>query len=390
MLEILVLWLICGLVFSFIVGSILGLFRSISAGQVALLSWVIGNGILIGVTLWVLNQDPVPVQRLQDWREELVRRVMPERAVLLADLTPQGLRAQSFRQIDADSDGAPEWLALYAFDLLNRQNPLKGWIYDGDVGTPGVIYPYPLHTPDGDYLGERELQVQVANVVGSDPGELIFWDSQTLSIFKVNPRPADPQGMVCDHQSPPRYENIGFFRGDRVQRSGSLVTVWVRDVMERSQLAIRRIYAPVVGQERYFFPGTHTLPEPVEQSVGFLHERPADIWDTPYAEKIVVGFYVDAPADVAADYLVAGLRPSYLDNSWNDFGSPWPRGEVDRFLLRELRYEPPPADAQTAKVTVTVVPVRTGDSGPAYEAQVELTWVLVREEGRWKMQQVDR
>ncbi len=186
MWEILAAWVACGFVITLFVGLILELAHNLGRLQTAILSWLVGNAILVVGTFWVLSQDPVPFAFLRDWREELVRRIASDRAILLRDLPHPQLQPVAFTPLDTDDDGQNEWLALYAQE---GSRAVRGFVLDTDVGFPGVLYPYPLRTPHEDYLGERGVEAELANVVGTARPELIVSDGQTLSLFRVNDRP---------------------------------------------------------------------------------------------------------------------------------------------------------------------------------------------------------
>ncbi|MGC8838147.1 MAG: hypothetical protein ACP5UM_06990, partial [Anaerolineae bacterium] len=361
-------WLAVGVV----LGLILQLTQNLNRFQVALSTWVLGSLLLAGGAYWVLSQDPVPLAWLQRWREEVVRQVAADRAVLLEEIPHAQMRVARFLRLDADGDRELEWVVVYS-----RQGSagVRAYVFDSDVGTPGVLYPYPLQTPSEDYLGDapRGLHFHTEDVVNLGRPQLVVWDQQTLSIFKVNQRPADAADMV--RGTPPRYEVIGFFRGDQVQRQGARVTVWQRAPMERSYLAVRRVYEPDPVAKTYFRPGTFDLREPVEESIGFMPQRPSDILDSPYPEAIVVAFYSDVPKDEAQEYLVPALRDAYL-NGTLDYGSPWPRADLARFLIREVRYRPPDPGAAQATVTVAVVPLRVGQPAAGAPAPVLVQWTL--------------
>ncbi|MBC7223190.1 MAG: hypothetical protein H5T59_02775 [Anaerolineae bacterium] len=375
-------WLAVGLV----IGAVLHLPQNLNRFQVALITWVLGSLLLAGGSYWVLSQDPPPITLLQGWREEVVRQVAADRAVLLEELPHPQMRVARFVRLDADADRDLEWMVIYT-----RQGSagVRAYVYDGDVGAPGILYPYPLQTPDEDYLGDRAagLSFRTADLVNLGRPQLIVSDLQTLSIFQVNPRPADPNGMV--QGSLPRYEIIGFFRGDLVQRQGARVTVWQRDPLERSHLAVRRVYLPDPDAKTYFRPQTYELRDPEEESIGFVPGPPAGLVDSPYPETIVVAFYSTAPADQAQDYLVSALRDAYL-NGTLDFGAPWPRTEVGRFLIKEVRYQPVAPTDTEATVTVGVVPLRAGQPAAGAPAPVLLRWFLVRQQGQWKMERMER
>lgn len=386
MLEMVVILVLAWLAVGVVLGLILQVTQNLNRFQVALSTWVLGSLLLAGGAYWVLNQDPVPLVWLQRWREEVVRQVAADRAVLLEDLPHAQMRVERFLRLDTDGDRELEWVGIYT-----RQGAagVRAYIFDGDVGTPGVLFPYPLQTPSDDYLGDmaKGLHFLTEDVVSLGRPQLVVWDQQTLSLFKVNQRPADAAEMV--RGTPPRYEVIGFFRGDRVQRQGARVTVWQRAPMERSHLAVRQVYEPDAVAKTYFRSGTFELRAPVEESIGFLPGGPSDFQDSPYPEAVVVAFYGDAPKDEAQRYLVPALREGYL-NSTLDYGSPWPRGDLARFLVKEVRYRPPDPGSTQATVTVAVVPLRVGQPVGEAPAPVLLQWTLVQVNGQWKMEAMQR
>ncbi len=386
MLEMLTILGIAWLAVGVVIGGILHLIQNLNRFQVALITWVLGSLLLVGGTYWVLSQDPVPLAWLQEWREAVVRQVAADRAVLLEDLPHTPMQVERFLRLDTDSDRALEWVVVYA-----RQGSagVRAYVFDSDVGTPGILYPYPLRTPSDDYLGDgaRGLRFLTEDAVSLGRPQLVVWDQQTLSLFKVNPGPVDAAEMV--RGTPPRYEVIGFFRGDRVQRQGARVTVWQREPMERSHLAVRRVYEPDPVAKTYFRSGTFDLRAPMEESIGFLPDGPSDFQDSPYPEAVVVAFYGDVPKDEAQRYLVPALREGYL-NSTLDYGSPWPRGDLARFLVKEVRYRPPDPGSTRATVTVAVVPLRVGQPVAEASAPILVEWTLVQLNGQWKMEAMRR
>jgi hypothetical protein len=386
MLEMLAILVLAWLAVGVVLGLILQWTQSLNRFQVAFSTWVLGSLLLAGGAYWVLSQDPVPIAWLQRWREELVHQVAVDRAILLEDLPHAQMQVQRFLRLDTDADQEAEWVVVYT---RRGSAGVRAYIFDGDVGTPGILYPYPLQTPSDDYLGDtaRGLAFRTEDVVKLGRPQLIVWDPQTLSIFKVNQRPADAAEMV--RGAPPRYEVIGFFRGDRVQREGAQVTVWQRALMERSHLAVRQVYEPDPVAKSYFRSGTFALRDPVEESISFMPGGPSDFQDSPYPEAIVVAFYSDVPKDGAQRYLVPALRDAYL-NSALDYGSPWPRADLARVLVREVRYRPPDPGAERATVTVAVVPLRAGQPAAEAPAPTVVEWTLVLLNGQWKMEAMRR
>lgn len=386
MLEMVATLVLAWFAIGLVLGLVLQLLQNLSRLQVALTTWVLGSLLLAGGAYWVFSQDPMPIAWLQRWREELVHEVAADRAILLEDLPHAQMQVERFVHLDTDADGAREWVVLYT---RRGAAGVRAYVYDDDVGTPGILYPYPLQTPYDDYLGDgaKGLAFRTEDAVNLGRPQLIVSDSQTLSIFKVNREPADAVEMV--RGTPPRYEVIGFFRGDRVQRQGARVTVWQRAPMERSHLAVRQVYEPDPVAKTYFRPQTFALRDPVEESIGFLPGGPSDLQDSPYPEAVVVAFYGDVPRDEAQRYLVPALRNGYLEGTL-DYGSPWPRADLARFLVKEVRYRPPDPGATRATVTVAVVPLRVGQPVVEAPAPVLVQWTLVQLNGQWKMEAMQR
>lgn len=295
---------------------------------------------------------------------------------------PGGDAVSAVLRLDTDSDGWEEWVVSYKYDVGTSNFPISCVVYDLVGDPPFTIRPYQLTTPNHDYLGENAVSVVVEDILPDPPGEtrpeLIVADGRTLSIFRVQPKAANP--YLCE----------GFFRGNlSVSRSGATVVVLDRAGSERSQFALRRVYAPTEGS--YFLPGTGTLRPPVEASIEFAFGLPQDILDTPYPEKLVLAFYKQLKVEGADPkvYLTAQAQQRFAAGQLA-YGSPWPLEQVSKVLVQEISYIPGPADMasataptaqpMTAEVQVKVLFVRPG------EARLrEVRWYLIRQDNRWKM-----
>jgi hypothetical protein len=107
--------------------------------------------------------------------------------------------------------------------------------------------------------------------------------------------------------TPLRYQPVGFFRGSggvSFDPETKNVTVIDRDNFERSQLALRSIYAlhvdpktqipsywetrePLLADEQDF----PVLAEPIVSTIDFYAAPPTNIFNTAFPEKIVLAFY---------------------------------------------------------------------------------------------------
>lgn len=272
---------------------------------------------------------------------------------------------------DADSDGQKEWLVFYQFDLTPGRSPYAGVIYDGDRGDPPVLYPYRLLPLDRDYLSEgyrgdgggvwyqlRDIDQPAEQVPGSNatPGvnELFVYGfrggvTTDLTIFRHHPN-TEAHSFPSDF--PPRYRPIGTFRSnggitfDAVSR---VVTVTNR-VYERSQLAVESAYAYNVALGRYTSQADdRRMPEPVSKRVVFAFGMPGDVLDSPYPEKLLLGFYTVLGQPSSSLQPDLFLRNEALikfgERQWDYFGFPcsfngsdW--SQISNLQVTELSYAP--------------------------------------------------
>jgi chitodextrinase len=141
---------------------------------------------------------------------------------------------------------------------------------------------------------------------GSDVPELIIQGGNELTIFRFQEN-SEPWNFPTD--SPARYQPIGFFRGsggvgiNLSQGSANYgrVTVIDRNGYERSQLAVRSVYGLITGSDgnqTYLDPlpplggvGGPQVAAPIYSTVDFNPTPPDELFNTPFPEKMVLGFY---------------------------------------------------------------------------------------------------
>jgi len=162
------------------------------------------------------------------------------------------------------------------------------------------------------------------------------------------------------------------------------VMVLDRSGMERSQLAIRKVYEPVEGS--YLSPGGDRLRDPVEQSVDFAFGMPASPAQSPYPEKAVLAFYLALghDNDTARSYLsdASGYK---ADMGAYEYGTGAPLGSLKRALVKSIGYTPDEnAEARREDRLVRVGGAPVGEGGAIVdEAGVPVTtqvdWVV-----RWE------
>ena len=298
--------------------------------------------------------DPLPIIRQGAYYMGL------RQLVNFADAIPEelvnDLTVADVRRIDTDSDGFDEWIVFYRFDLQNGRSPVQAMVYDNDRGDPPVIFPYALRPPNRDYLGEGSASIEMTQVLDSeDIPQVMVWGAgrTSLNIFKFQ-----DNSEVWDfpRDAPPRYQPIGFFKGDggvRFDAGSKQVTVIDRNGFERSQLAIRSIYSlnPVTNTYLDSIDSTR-LVAPVVSTIDFYERPPNDIFNTDFPEKVVLAFYLsncggsdetlcsrldDTNWD-AADFLTAEAFSEYQNGNAAYFGL---NGfNISALSVTNLRYYP--------------------------------------------------
>jgi len=213
---------------------------------------------------------------------------------------------------DLDGDGFNEWLVMYQYDARGENTPLSAVVYDNDQGSPPVIYPYPLMTPNGDYLSEGDYQIDYENVTdnedaaGNHLDDLLIWGyaelpfgipagarRNKLTIFRHQSQAKEPWDQPTNN--PPRYVPVGHFAGDGdidYDSTNKEVTVINRGEYERSQLGMYKVYR--LNQEgKSFYDSTNpaVLDQPTIQTINFFPEPPTNITNASYPEQIVLAFY---------------------------------------------------------------------------------------------------
>lgn len=273
----------------------------------------------------------------------------------LPDAVAENIGVVNVVREDTDADGFQEWVVFYLFDKRARNSPIHGAVYDNDRGNPPVIFPYQLQAPDRNYLSEQQVfgpSLTVQDVAADQNGrdganvpEIIVQGGYELSIFRFKEN-SDPWSFPTD--SPARYQPIGFFRGNGgvtinlnqgVAAYGQ-VTVIDRNGFERSQLAVRSVYGLVTGpdgNQTYLDPipplggvGGPRLAAPILSTVDFEPAPPDEIFNTPFPEKVVLGFY--AATCGTADNSLCNSDTMATRLSWRPPNSP-----LDNFLAGEAR-----------------------------------------------------
>lgn len=318
-------WLTYAFLIALIVTIIFFLWRFDGPGPAWLFGLLRDNIILIsGLLTFALfiiilfNLNPFPLLRANAEVMGLGQLVNFDTAFAngLPDAVAENIGVVSVVRADTDVDGFDEWVVFYLFDKRAQNSPIHGAVYDNDRGNPPVIFPYQLQAPDRNYLSEQqvfgpsltiqELATDRNGPNGADVPELIVQGGTELTIFRFHQN-SEPWNFPTD--SPARYQPIGFFRGNggvtinlnQGSAAYGQVTVIDRNGYERSQLAVRSVYGLVTGvdgNQTYLDPipplggvGGPRVAAPILSTVDFNPAPPNEIFNTPFPEKIVLGFY---------------------------------------------------------------------------------------------------
>jgi hypothetical protein len=311
---------------------------------------------------------------------------------------------------DTDGDSNKEWVVFYQFDTTSARSPYAGVVYDYDLGKPPVIFPYRLLPPGRFPLSEGTVRLEFKDITEVDESrptkELLVYGrvgglDTDLNIFR--PRTI-PSGSEFPLDEPRRYQVIGSFRGDggvTFDPATKIVTALNRAGYDRSQLSVEARYALDAARGTYMsVSDPEQLSAPIASQVIFPFGMPPDILDTPYPEKLVVGFYEmlekEEPPVSPLDFLTGEALFEYDRGNLAYFGFENVTGQwadVNELKIMQLSYAPEFEEFDPS-VTVLGSDPRFLVVGVVFEAKVgqastrtsaPLQWVTIVEKGKWKI-----
>jgi hypothetical protein len=372
-----------------------------ASGTVILL---LGLGLVILLLLAITRFDPTPLLR------QLAVAQTGNRVVDFFAVLPDRykVKVQEVENVDTDGDGEKEWVVLYRFDLTDGRSPYAGAIYDYDRGDPPVIFPYQLVPPDRDYLSDSAISLQLNDLIKlgeTKPVPEVFITGNAggintdLTIFRHVPNSL-PWEFPRDE--PRRYQVIGSFRGDggvRYDATSKTVTVLNRGGYDRAQLAVQNVYS--LDETRGTFMSAadpKELGAPASSQVVFAFGMPPDILETPYPEKLVLGFYKALAQKQSStikpeEFLTGQALIEYSRGNLLYFGFPDVSGDVTQVKVTQLSYSPQ-TEAFDASVTVLGQEPRFLTVSIGFESQVgasvaqtprPVEWVTTLVNGKWKI-----
>lgn len=322
----------------------------------------------------------------------------PAELLDFASVLPDDWQCTKVKRLETRGDKSnKEWVVLYRFDMSTGSDlsgyPIKGVVYQPDDRRPPCIVPYELRPKNGGYLCEHKCDPVVKDVLSEpqDTRELVVRDHNDeevvrLSIFRWN------EGLGEDGA----YESLGYFPGDRVAIASDTVTVTLR-FRDRAQLAAQSVYHPHENTKTYYMPGDEGVPVPADSyEVVFYHGEPEEIMLSPYPEKVVLAFYHHY-AENASDYFTAAGWGSVEECAPNRCGCSWAHDEVKRVRVTYVEPISETCDNDPAHQcedhgfdhAVVEGTVRCEKQDGTLDDESRLQWDLVREDDRWKIDQVE-
>jgi len=330
---------------------------------------------------------------------------------------PSKDRVKQVNYVDTDSDNEKEWVVFYQFDLTDGRSPYAGTVYDYDRGDPPVVFPYQLLPPDRNYLSEGVVDLELRDIVQTgeaqpEPELMVYGEMPSieetggkvktdLNIFRHIP---NSFAWELPRDEPRRYKVIGAFRGDggvTFDLDTKNVTVLNRKDYDRSEIAVNNTYALDETRGTYMSVADPLqLSAPISSKVVFAHGMPPDVLDTPYPEKLVLGFYEmlqeKEPTVHPRDFLTGEALIKYNDNNLKYFGFGDVSGtwtDVQEVTVTQLSYAP-----DTERIDPSVTYMGTDPNlqyaGVAFMARVGRTntstpepiqWVTTVVNGKWRI-----
>jgi len=350
-------------------------------------AWLVFNLVLIaGIWLLVrlthIDVDPAKVQ--------IAKWLTKDRMIDLQEIAPGIQTIRHVFRMDTDGDKFREWVVFYSYDEVSKgRGPYGAAVYDVDRCRPPAIVSYELRPYDYNYVTENlDLKwaagPQMTDINGDSRQELVIHIGNDLSVFRWYDHTQN-----CTVQGPGQqgYDLLGTFRGTGGVNptGGGRVQVLDRGFFDRSQIAIRRVYAPGDTTGSYLQPGDGLYP-PKETSLAFTFGQPITITDLYYPEKAVLAFYLNlGQNDKAAQGYLSDMAKKKYNIKTDPFGLysaadgvARARDKLTRVLVWEIRYIPN-IDRErlheTQQVTVLVVGVNGDQFNPSQSCQV--TWEVI-------------
>ena len=373
--------------------------------------WMIGSLVMtFGALVLVLMVIQVTRYRIDIPLRDLALQLSKHELVDFRTLLPNPDHARDMKiyHVDTDGDNNSEWVVFYRFELSDGRRPYAGVVYDYDRGNPPVLFPYRLIPPHRDYLGEEGVNLELMDVVSQSeladrPAMELLVSGFSgglrtdLTIFR---HVRNSLEWEAPRDVPPRYPVIGAFRGDggvRFDPATKRVTVTDR-YLERSQLAVQFVYE--LDEER----GTYMsqsdpaqLKPPISQRVTFAFGMPPDILDTPYPEKLVLGFYEmlgrSSPTPNPREFLTGQALLEYDRGNFAYFGLSTAPGAITDLRVTSLQYYPEAEErdvlrspfGEQPRFMIVSLTLEAWKGYSFIRSEKPIEWITTWVNGRWKI-----
>jgi hypothetical protein len=363
--------------------------------------------LFLGLTLVALLVIAITGINLDPFIRQSAVVLTRHRLVDFYTLLPKQDRVQDVQYVETDGDGQKEWVVFYQFDLIDGRSPYAGAVYDYDRGEPPVLFPYQLLPPDRNYLSEGVVRLDLEDIVTLGEVQpvkemLIYGHAGGLDIDLTMFRHV-PNSLPWEfpRDEPRAYQVIGAFRGDggvSFDLKTKRVTALNRAGYDRSQLAVKTVYALDEARGTYMsLANPEQLGAPVSSKVVFAFGMPSDILNTPYPEKLVLGFYESLaqkqPVAEPREFLTGQALIEYDRGNLAYFGFGTATGKVDQVSITQLSYAPE-VEQIDPSITVLGEEPRFLIVSVDFEAQVgasftqttqPIQWVTAMVNGKWKI-----
>jgi hypothetical protein len=345
--------------------------------QCGCLGWFFINAfmiLLIGGSIYVLDRaDKI---NWVDLKARYAARLAANQLIDPRELVPEQLKYHSVQLFNTDADEEIERVLFYHFDTAPNSPVFGAMVLDINSCVPRSIDSYQIFRIDTSELTQPTHRLETRDIpdVG-DAGELLVWG---VSKSKVDAElilfawrdDSDP----CRPASP-GYINLGAFRGNGgIEIIDNMVRVKQR-ILERSNLAVTRVYAPVDGYYRQSIGGP--MRPPVTSAVEFVVPPAEGQPDPQYPERAVLKFYLNIGVDTAAatQLLDPSLAATHIDGIYGrDVAEP---GQLTSMAdVWELHYEPDTErEARHERLSIEVKVINRRPDGSAGAPALYRVWL---------------
>jgi len=288
-------------------------------------------------------------------------------------------------RLDTNRDGEKEWLVFYQFDVpegrAKASSPISAVIYQPDDNYPPNLIAHELRPLDGDFLCESECKVEMDNVLSGLAGnELVISDWRGGQISRLT--------IFQWDEGRQEYWPRGHFCGECIEVSVDEIQV-KESMHDRAQLTRCETYH-AWDNKTYYQSGTLGTPIPcVREEIDFSPDAPEDVCCSPYPEKVVLAFYQNYNKDdEALQFFSEKVRENIGQCDAGECGCAAPRHEIEHVSVLDLIPEPTNEDKATG-VERAIVGARIVCERQigGEESERRIRWILIREDGRWQLQQ---